>query len=824
MTAEDWSGIQAHFDALCDLPEAEQRSRLAALELSPEARRRLELLLAFDQPEELDSIARSVGRLARDVDRAGAVGQQIGPYRIRRALGEGGMGDVYLAERNDGRFEARVAIKFLAIRGLRGRKLFDRERQILARLDHPAIARILDAGEHPELGAYLVMEYVDGAAIHTAAKQHTIDPTGLIDLLCQAADAVAHAHQNLVLHRDLKPDHLLITPGGQIKVLDFGVAALLAEDSETAEQTGHSAYTPRYAAPEQLLHQATTTRTDVYALGLVLYELLSGGSSPFGEDRDRLSENKLAGQCAALPPLAGLQRRQRLDMDAILQRCLARLPQDRYAGPGELAADLRAVLDDQPISVRRPGSFELIGRWLNRHRLAGAAISVAVLAITGGSTAAMLFAQNARIERNVAIQEAEKAQAITAFLEGIFTTATPGRDQGPDTPVRELLARGSERLADDLAGQPEATAYLELAIARSYMFLGLYDEAFALLADADAGAPDTRRNRTLVAARIDNLRGRYRDALARLERIQDDDLSRNQRAELELRRANALVNLEQIEPARRAALQAIELGDDSEAGLDLRTSGQNMLGVLAYNRGEFEQARQLFSDMLELRIRQFGEVHGTTAMNLFNLGSVSLAMSDPDTALGYFERALAAFEALFGVENRTVAMSHRALGITRQRMSDAASAERSLNDALRIYETWGGRDNPTWREAALKLVELHLMLDRRDAAESLLLELPEGRADEPPQEQLISCRIQRLRQLLDLAPPAEGEDCSEGRTLPDFSLALEHYLRARWHGRNDPTAFGQAHAAGLEVLERLRPAEPLLAAAYRRLSPPPGAN
>lgn len=816
MNENDWACVQRHFEDLCDLPEAERGERLDALALKPELRRQVEELLAFDQPDELDNIARGVGRLARGIDRSSAIGERVGPYRITDRLGEGGMGDVFMADRDDGQYEARVAVKFLAVNGKRGRALFERERRILARLDHPAIARILDAGEHPRLGAYLIMEYVEGAPIDRSASQRSMGAEEIIEWICRAADGVSYAHQSLVLRRDLKPDHLILTPSGQLKILDFGVAAIMAHDAGAAPQTGHASYTPRYAAPEQILHQATTTRTDVYALGLVLFELLNNGVSPFGEDRDRLAENKLESRSRPLPPQPGLRRRQWLDLRAIVDRSLARWPQDRYTGPGELAADLRGVLEDRPISVRRPGTIELVGRWFNRHRLAGAAFTIAGLAIIGGTSAAMLFAQNARIERNTAILEAEKAREITNFLEGIFTTATPGVDQGPDTPVRELLERGGERLSSDLTGQPEVAAYLELVIARSYMFLGMHDEAAEMLTDEHAGSAETRHERALVAARIENLRGRFAAALDRLEPLLEEPLTGNQRAQAQLRRSVALVNLDRPDEAQAAALAVIENADETAEGLDFRGSGQSMLAVLAYNRGDLEQARALFEQLLELRIRRHGELHRTTAMALFNLGGVNLALGRPADALNYHERAVDTIKAVFGVENRSVAMAYRALGINHQRLGDSAEADCYLGLALAAYEAWGGRSNPSWREAGLKLVELKIMLDQTEPAMALLSELPDSLAEEPPREQRISCRIQRLRAVLGLAP-MPAEDCADSRDLSDFTLALEHYLRARLARGSDQVVFQQHSAAGRAILDRLNPAEPLLTAAYQRL-------
>lgn len=814
----DWQAIQAHFEALCDLPPAQQAAALEALELAAPLREQLIELLAFDQDTGLDDLAAEVVRFSARLDQDHMLGHRLGPYRLVRSLGEGGMGEVYLAERADGRFEARVAIKFLAIRGARGQRLFDRERRILARLGHPAIARLLDAGEHPKLGAWLVMEYVEGEPVHQLVRQRAVGPRERIGWMVEAARAVSSAHQNLVLHRDIKPDHLLIDRAGQLKILDFGVATLISGQSLKAERTESASFTPRYAAPEQILNQPTTTATDVYALGLVLHELLSDGRGPFGDDPNLMSEAKLAGRLEPLPAQTELTPGQQRDLQAVLNRCLARRPEDRYQGAGNLAADLSAILDDQPVSARRPAGSEQLLRWIRHYRLASAALLIALLAIIGGSGLSAWHAQSARLERNAAVQEAAKAQAVTEFLESIFASSSPGIEAGPETTVRELLDRGAERIGQELEDQTEVRGYLALAIARSYMFLGLYDEALGLLeSDRDGEHPAARWNRLGLTGRIKNLKGHYGRTVELLEPLLQEPLPPNQRAEVLMHLATAQVNLGQLDAAERAAREAASVAGQDEDGLDWQASAHNMLGVVAYNRGDLDAAREAFTDLYQTYVRLHGETHGTVGLALNNLATVALYQGDPAAALAYAERAVAALIGHYQAENRSVGMALRTLGMAYRHLGQHEQADASFRRALSVLEHWGGRNHSIWRLTLIQLAELEMMIGREEEVGRLLDELlPLERIEWQVGEQLTACRLQRLALALGVVE-SPGPYCpSDLEDLPQ-SRAMVLYLAARQHALNGDGQFDSAVQEAEDFLHQLKPPDPLLEQAFARL-------
>jgi len=426
-------------------------------------------------------------------------GARVGPYRIEGLLGRGGMGRVYLAERADGAFEKRVALKVVK-RGMDTDEVlarFRRERQLLAGLDHPHIARLLDGGATEDGRPYLVMECVEGEPITAYADRHRLPLDARLALFEQIAEAVAYAHRNLVVHRDLKPSNILVTEDGQAKLLDFGIAKLLGDDDAAHTREGLRLLTPEYAAPEQVRGEAVTTATDVYALGVLLYELMTGrrpcdlaGPGLLARERALLHAEPPRPSAALVPEAAAarattperLRRRLNGDLDTIVLKALRREPERRYASVGALREDLRRAQRGLPVEARPESALYRAGKFVRRHRLGVAAATAFVLLLAGSVVALGLQQRQTARERDRAEAARARAEQTAGFLEGLFDAADPFAPERLDTlRARDLLARGQAAAERDLAEQPLLQAQLLGAIGRAYTRLGLYAEAEAVL-------------------------------------------------------------------------------------------------------------------------------------------------------------------------------------------------------------------------------------------------------------------------------------------------------------------------------------------------------
>ena len=400
-----WDTIKALFDTLLARPAAEHDALIAAAALPADAEAELRTLLRHHDAASASGQFLSTPAappLAPTAPRAARVGQRLGAWEIVRHLGEGGMGEVFEARRADGSFEGRAAVKLLK-RGMDSAAVLQRfaqERNALARLNHPHIARLLDAGASAEGLPYFVMEYVDGRAIHDAAQGL---PLALrLRLFLQLADAVAHAHRNLLVHRDLKPSNVLVDSEGQVKLLDFGIAkALDPTEGTDAGQTlsGERPFTPHYASPEQVRGEPITTATDIYSLGVLLYVMLTGqrpyglkAHTPQDAARSVLEEEPTRPSSLALPHAGWEATRRQLqgDLDNILLKTLDKRPEARYAGVDALVADLQAYLDGRPVSARTASPGYVMGKFLRRHRAAALAAALGGLGLVTGLAATLL--------------------------------------------------------------------------------------------------------------------------------------------------------------------------------------------------------------------------------------------------------------------------------------------------------------------------------------------------------------------------------------------------------------------------------------------------
>ncbi|MDH0863752.1 serine/threonine-protein kinase [Mitsuaria sp. GD03876] len=486
-----WIALSPLLDELLDLEEPDRGRRLAQIRAGDAAMaEHLEALLARDavlnEDRFLEQPAAEAlqGPTPSPVAALDLAGETLGPYVLERELGQGGMGAVWLARRADGRFEGQVAVKFLKSglfgKGDSGR--FEREGQILARLSDPHIARLLDAGVHHGHQPYLVLEYVDGLPIDRYCQVNGLDVESRIKLFLDVLSAVAHAHQRLILHRDLKPSNILVTHDGQVKLLDFGIAKLLDDATQSGAATeltqrAGSAFTPQYAAPEQVQQADVTTATDVYALGVLLYQML-GGRHPTADDTqthlDRLRAvvdlvPKRLSDVARdqLDPVIARQAKLlRGDLDTIVGKALKKKPSERYANAESMAVDLRHWLAHEPITARPDTRLYVLGRFVRRHRWSVAASSAAVMVLVGLTGVSVLQARRAERAEHQAQERRQQADDLLSYMLGEFA------DKLRPVGRLELLDSVGSKALTYLAQDQDATPMERLQRAKALTVIG----------------------------------------------------------------------------------------------------------------------------------------------------------------------------------------------------------------------------------------------------------------------------------------------------------------------------------------------------------------
>ena len=651
-------------------------------------------------PDLLQSLHHDEAEAQRDVWQ----GRRVGAWKLVREIGRGGMGAVWLAERDDGAYLQQAAVKLMRP-GWRDDELLRRfraERQILAALNHPNIARLLDGGMVEE-SPFLVLEYVDGEPIQHWCEQHRLDLDARLRLMLTVCDAVAHAHRRLVVHRDLKPSNILVDREGQVKLLDFGIAKLLEGDGGR-EISAIRMFTPDYAAPEQVRGDVATTGVDVYALGLLLYELLTGrrpygqtASTPAAYEQAILTQEPEAPSRAltqAAPSAIAhvgvldanaLRRRLRGDLDAIVLKALRKKPEDRYASVEALAEDLRRHLDKQPVAARRGRWRYRATRFLQRHALATALATLALLSLVGGLAAALWQAEQARLERDLARREALKSSRALEFLTSVFEFADPNANLGRDVSAVELLKRGAETLPLQLDDEPDVRAALFDALGSANLGLGEAQAAHDLYANSLDAA---RRSGDPVVI------GQALIALGAAKTRLGDIAASEQLAQ----EASALV------------LPDDARGDAVRAQIDLRRANQ------ALSRSEYDAAEPLFRRGMATFERLHGHPDPEAAIPF---SSLLHATGRADEAEGVLRAALAQVQRDTPPIHPGRAALSAQLATNYMRRQRPESAEPLFRDALRIKTAIYGDDHPSLDVTRHNLARCLTDLGRWDDAETI---------------------------------------------------------------------------------------------------------
>ena len=506
-------------------------------------------------------------------------GMVVGDYTLRAPLGQGGMGSVWLADRSDGRFSGRAAVKLLnaSLIGRDGEARFRREASILARLRHPNIARLLDAGVSPLHQPYIVLEYVDGERIDRSCDSRGLGVPERIKIFLEVLDAVAHAHANLIVHRDLKPQNVLVDSEGRPRLLDFGIAKLIDPDGErpTLTREGASALTPEFAAPEQVTGGNITTATDIYSLGVLLCTLLTGrhpsGSFPTAPaewiativDREARPMSELASESPAARHAGAL----RGDLDNIVARALRKRPEERYPSVEALADDLRRHLRHEPVSARPDTLRYRLSKLVRRHPAAVGSVAVAVVAASLFTAAIAWQAREARLQRDEAESQMVRATAAREFMGFLLSVASA---PGPAHTPGDLLAKGETLVGKEYAGNEPLQAEMLVAIGRQYMATESYDKATPVLERAAelagrAGDPGLSSRALCPLALLRMFKGQQDEANAMMARafdqLPDDALHAVQRAECLIDRGTFGFLTDDAERMKRDGAEALAILD-----------------------------------------------------------------------------------------------------------------------------------------------------------------------------------------------------------------------------------------------------------------------
>ena len=710
------------FDELSELSPEERSARLSRLAgEQPELAARLERLFAAEASAS-PLLSRPVAERAPGFVAAAFAGGpvpeaprealaadlRIGPYRLLEILGSGGMGEVFLAERADGAFQQQVALKLIK-RGMDSAEIvrrFQRERQILARLEHPGIARLLDGGTAPDGRPYFVLELVAGEPILAYCRRVKPGLEERLRLMIAACEAVDAAHRSLIVHRDLKPSNLLVNAEGQVKLLDFGIAKLLAEAPEdTATQHLQAPLTPAYAAPEQLLGGPVTTATDVYALGVILYELLTGrsphahgrtpaaGTQGVGDERVerpsavlRAAERESDGDAAGIPDRRRFARRVQGDLDSVVLAALHRDPARRYRSAADLGADLQRFLAGRTVRAR-PDSALYRGRKLvQRHKLAAAALAAAVLSLVAGTIVSQRQAR-------MASEQAQRAERVKELLLSIFREADPETGRGPELTAREILAAGARRVDAELAPEPEVRAELLDAIAQIDRSLGLYDAA-----NEAAEASLAERRRLFGADSVEVA------------------LSFTTLTEIQAARGNLNEAWRLAERARPAL--------ERRFGLDSR-EGQRLASIRIFvlgEQGEEEEALALVRQSTAAARRRFGPASVETGRRLLETASILGNLSRFDEAKRAAREGLAILAASPRVMPLEVSVARRTLAELLEVGGQREAAAAEYANVLAQQRAAVGSDHVEVAETLIKQGFLLNELRREAQAEHALRE------------------------------------------------------------------------------------------------------
>ena len=715
-----WRRIETLFHQASDIDPSRRDAFLdEACEGDAEMRTELDSLLSSSD-RTLADLKTSVSSAAGEMLDVGNVARnRVGAYRLIRTLGEGGMGAVYLAARDDDQYERLVAIKVLRAGLAHSPALqlrFRTERQILANLDHPNIARMLDGGITVDDAPYLVMEYIDGTALDIFCEQRKLSLDARLRLFRTLCAAVDYAHRHLVIHRDIKPLNVLVMEDGTPKLLDFGIAKLIdpyqAGFDPAITRDSERLLTPDYASPEQLLGKPVSTSTDVYALGVLLYELLAGdlpfassGSEPLKQARAICEQEPekpsvICLRTSHLPAAEG--SRLRGDLDSIILKSLRKQPEQRYASASQLLIEIDRYLAGYAVDAAEQSVSYRVGKFVQRHRAGVALTALLALLIVGFGIGMAVLARRATRGEARARREEE-------FLASIFAAATPEGSKGANITARQLLDQAAARIDGELASDPQLQASMSESVGQSYVALGLYDKAQPLLERAVRITRDTEgESGADYATYLNNLATNYRLR------------SEFQKAEPLFRRAVALNEAAHGANSPEVAHSLTNLGEclyllerDAEAERVLRRAlaierplpddqqdaDRDYLALVLERRGAYPEAASLLREATDIDGRIHGKQSQDYLVSLHNMAGAQIDMGDLDGAASTEQQVLATRQQVWGPDHPDTAYSLNNLGWIYLEQGRWQEAEPLLRQNAEILRKLGSDAGPRYTNA-----------------------------------------------------------------------------------------------------------------------------
>jgi len=737
MNPEQWEKVQSLFEKALDLEPAERENFLRS-ECGNDKELFYEVLSLLSADENQHSIFSGSAADYIAADETNLAGKNFGNYRAIKQIASGGMGSVYLAERADGVFEQKVALKVVKP-GMNSHEIisrFEDERQILARLQHPNIARLLDGGISESGLPYFTMEYVEGKPITDYCDDKNLTIEQRLELFKKVCEAVFYAHQNLVIHRDIKPSNILVKEDGTVKLLDFGIAKVFEEDEDqkSLTRTGMRVMTPEYASPEQVRGEPVSTATDIYSLGLILYQLLTGCPPYEVPTTSALEMERIicltdpqkpstmitkmysssSGTKQNISPefisskrkttIRRLKKRISGDLDNICLMAIRKEPERRYSSIVQFINDIDNHLTGLPVIARKSTASYRTKKFIQRHKVGVVVIAVSVLII--GILTTFYTIQLAE-ERDRAQLEAEKSKKVSEFLSGIFKVSDPEQSRGETITARELLDNGVKKIESELSGQPEVMANMLGVTGNVYKSLGLYDNALVLLNRAysiydsllGSDSPETAKSLNDLAG-LNFAMGNYESAIEKY-------------SETVKKRKNIFgdESLETAESMNDLAMVLREEGDYNQSEMLLTNSlsirkkllnpesqevaqSINNLALLKEDMGQYAESKKLFEESLKIKEKAYGKVHPSVTETIGNLAMLLQQMGEYEEATKLFNETLDIDKKLYGDVHPSISTDLYNIASNTALMGNLNEAEKLYSDVLELDKKLLGDEHP----------------------------------------------------------------------------------------------------------------------------------